>query len=352
MPPYPMNRRQFLQKSTATAAAFSPLGMGLAAAADPDPAVLGQGKFRYRMVKDWSFRRDGSPVEVADCHEFVRTKSGNLILCTTHTANNLIEFSPDGRVVRTFGTTYPGIHGLNISNENGEEFLWLTDTKRRIVVKLDRNGREIMTLGWPKESGKYDSENKFCPTETAVNPANGDLYVADGYGSNFLTHYNAKGEIIGCYRHEGFNCIHGVAFDNRDAAQPKLLVTSRAANKLFSLSLSGENLGHIDFPGAWICRPVIHGEHVFFAVINSGRLKWGNDFRGFVMVLDRNNKPVSLIGGLPPVTGAEGESALYRNIEPKPFLNCHDVILDEEGSLYVAHWASNKTHPFKLEPVA
>jgi hypothetical protein len=347
-----INRRHFLRNSIATAAIMSPIGAGLASAADPDPNVLGQGKFRFRAVKDWSLKRDSSPVEVADCHEFVRTKSGNLILCTTHTANNLIEFSPDGRVVRTFGTTYPGIHGLSLSNENGEEFLWLTDTKRRIVVKLDRNGREIMTLGWPKESGHYEAENKFCPTETAINPTNGDIYVADGYGSNFLTHYNAKGEIKGSYRHEGFNCIHGVAIDNRDAANPKLLVTSRAANKLFSLSLDGKNLGHVDLPGAWICRPVIHGDHVFFAVINSGRLNWGSDFRGFVMVLDRENKPVSLIGGQPPVSGAQGEQALYRNIDPKPFLNCHDVILDEEDNLYVAHWASKKSHPFKLEPVA
>lgn len=40
-----------------------------------------------------------------------------------------------------------------------------------------------------------------------------------------------------------------------------------------------------------------------------------------------------------------------RNIEPKPFLNCHDVCLDAEGNLYVAHWASKKTHPYKLEAV-
>jgi hypothetical protein len=345
------SRRQFLQTTAATAAVL-PWASGLASAADADPTVLGQGKFRFRPVKDWSFKRDGSPVLVADCHEFARTRAGSMILCTTETANNLIEFSPDGRVIRTFGTTYPGIHGLNISEENGEEFLWITDTKRRIVVKLDMQGRELLTLGWPEGTGDYKEEKNFCPTETAVNPANGDLYVADGYGRDYLLHYTAKGELKAAYRHEGFKCIHGVAFDNRDAANPKLLVTSRAANKLFSLSLDGENLGHVDFPGAWICRPVIRGEHVFFAVINSGRLKWGSDFRGFVMVLDGKNQPVSLIGGLPPATGAEGEEALYRNIEPKPFLNCHDVSLDAEGNLYVAHWASKKTHPYKLEPVA
>lgn len=345
-----MNRRRFLGQTVGTVAAMSPLGMGLGRAADEDPEVMGQGKFRFKREKDWSFKRDGSAVEVADCHEFVRTRSGSLILCTTNTANNLIEFSPDGRVLRTFGTTYPGIHGLTLSEENGEEFLWITDTNRRIVIKMDMKGKEILTLGWPKDSGKYEAENRFCPTETAVNPVNGDVYVADGYGSDFLLHYNAKGELKNAYKHEGFQCIHGVAYDARDAANPRLLVTSRAANKLFTLSLDGENLGHKDFPGAWICRPVIHGEHVFFAVINSGRREWGSDFRGFVMVLDRNNEPVSLIGGQAPTAGAEGEAALYRNLDPKPFLNCHDVCLDAEGNLFVAHWASNKTHPYKLIP--
>lgn len=346
-----ISRRRFLS-STLTAAAVSPFGAGIALAADADPTVLGQGKFRYRRVPEFSLRKNGGEIKVKDCHEFARTRSGSMILCTTHTDNNLIEFSPDGKVIRTFGTTYPGIHGLNISNENGEEFLWITDTERRIVVKLDMKGKEMMTIGWPKDSGKYEKEQQFCPTETAVNPANGDVYVADGYGSNWLTHYDAKGVLKGAYRHEGFNCIHGVAYDNRDAANPRLLVTSRAANKLFTLSLDGKNLGHVDFPGAWICRPVVHGENLFFAVINSGRLSWGSDFRGFVMVLDKDNKPISLIGGTPPTSGAEGESGLYRNLEPKPFLNCHDVHLDPEGNLYVAHWNSKQTHPYKLVPVA
>ncbi|MEY3394141.1 MAG: hypothetical protein RL346_377 [Verrucomicrobiota bacterium] len=344
------SRRRFIRNTVATAAAVSPLGFGIAHAADENPEVMGQGNFKFRHDKQWAFKCDSGPVAVADCHEFVRLKSGNQVLCTTETANNLIEFSPDGKVIRTFGTTYPGIHGLSRSEENGEEFLWLTDTKRRIVVKLDLQGRELLTLGWPQESGKYATEKTFCPTETAVNPLNGEIYVADGYGSDYLLHYTAKGEFKAAYKHDGFKCIHGVAFDHRDAANPKLLVTSRAANKLFSLSLTGENLGHVDFPGAWICRPVIKGEHVLFAVINSGRLKWGQDFRGFVMVLDKENKPVSLIGGQAPLPNGDAETVLYRNIEPKPFLNCHDVSFDQEGNLYVAHWASKKTHPFKLVP--
>ena len=344
-------RRDFLTTSAATLAMTTSVSSLSCLAADPDPSVLGQGSFRFRRDMDWTFKAEATPVPVKDCHELVLTKSGNLVMCTNHTKNNLVIFAPDGKIIKTFGTTYPGAHGLDLVDENGTEFLWLTDTDRRLVVKLDMEGKEVMTLGWPKETGKYAAENKYSPTETAVNPANGDLYVADGYGSNWLIHYSAKGEIKGAYQHPGFSNIHGVAYDGRDPKNPKLLVTSRAANKLFTLSLAGENLGHVDLPGAWICRPVVRGENVFFAVINSGRTNWGSDFRGFVMVLDRNNQPVSLIGGQPPKADGAGDEKLYRNLEPKPFMNCHDVTLDAAGNLYVAHWASKQSYPYKLTPV-
>lgn len=42
-----------------------------------------------------------------------------------------------------------------------------------------------MKLEYPKETGVYDAPNQFVPTETAINPANGDIYVTDGYGANY-----------------------------------------------------------------------------------------------------------------------------------------------------------------------
>jgi DNA-binding beta-propeller fold protein YncE len=42
--------------------------------------------------------------------------------------------------------------------------------------------------------------NRFVPTETAINPANGDIYVADGYGSQYIIQYDSKGRYI---RHFG-----------------------------------------------------------------------------------------------------------------------------------------------------
>ncbi len=60
------------------------------------------------------------------------------------------------------------------------------------------------------------------PTETAVAP-NGDIYIADGYGSDYIIQYNHKGQYI---RHFGgrnnsnpehnLQNAHGVTVDNRD----------------------------------------------------------------------------------------------------------------------------------------
>ena len=49
------------------------------------------------------------------------------------------------------------------------------------------------------EISDYKSEDQFKPTETAIAP-NGDIYVADGYGLDFIIQYDKSGNYI---RHFG-----------------------------------------------------------------------------------------------------------------------------------------------------
>ena len=44
-------------------------------------------------------------------------------------------------------------------------------------------------------------------------------------------------------------------------------------------------------PGYWMCRPVIKGDNLYFAIINT--YNWWN-YDGMIAVLDKNNKVVSL----------------------------------------------------------
>jgi len=72
--------------------------------------------------------------------------------------------------------------------------LYIADNNRHEVIKTTIDGKVVQVFPYPKESGKYEKADQYIPTETAI-AANGDVYIADGYGSQYILHYNAKGEL-------------------------------------------------------------------------------------------------------------------------------------------------------------
>jgi len=178
-------------------------------------------------------------------------------------------------------------HGLSLHVENGEDFLYITDTERHEVIKTSIDGKIVQIFPFPKASKQYRKIEQYLPTETAI-ASNGDLYVADGYGSQYILHYNASGDLLNVFGGKGlgdayFNNAHGICIDTRNGNE-SLLITARMQNKLKRFTLDGKHLENIDLPGAFICRPVIHKEHVFLATIWSGN---GEANSGFVPLLTR-----------------------------------------------------------------
>jgi hypothetical protein len=72
--------------------------------------------------------------------------------------------------------------------------------------------------------------------------------------------------------------------------------------------------------------------------------------RGFVSVLDKKMKVVSNIGGTAPEYSDDGTLREMRNTSDV-FLHAHDIVVDADGSLYVAQFASGGTYPVKLERI-
>jgi hypothetical protein len=340
-----MHRRHFI-KTTALSTA------GLLYRPQPftTDTILGHNNKRYRLHTAWS-KADAARYPVNDCHEMVQDKKGRILLLTNETKNNVLVYDRSGKLLSAWGTEYPGAHGLTLFNENGPDVLFICDNKRHQVIKTTVDGKVLLTLNYPKETGQYASAEEYIPTETAIAP-NGDIYVADGYGKDFIIQYDAAGRYIRHFGGRGTEekhllNAHGVCIDNRSKEQPLLIVTSREQNAFKRYTLDGVYVDTIPLPGAWVCRPVIHGDYLYAAVLQSSSKLWKQS--GFVTILDKTLKVVSNLGGSEPTYTAGKLEEMYQTATS--FQYPHDVCIDTDENLYVAQWNSGKVYPYKLEPV-
>ncbi|MCW5515846.1 6-bladed beta-propeller [Muriicola sp. Z0-33] len=347
-------RRSFIKKSTAATIGgviLPQMNFGMDDNfSDALHGIVGHGDFRYEVDSKWGVQ-DPSRVPINDCHEMVLDSSGRIFMTTTgENNNNIIIYDRSGKVLDSWGKDFPGAHGLTITGEGKEQFLFITDPNTHKVFKTTLDGKILMTFNRPREVAGYTKDEQFNPTETAIGP-NGDIYIADGYGQNYIIQYTSKGEYIRHFGGKGegateFDCCHGITVDYRDADNPSLLITSRAANEFKRFTFEGEHLETIPLPGCSICRPVIHGDNIYFAVIVT---KTWESYDGMLAILDKDNKIVSFPGGRAPIYSA-GE-LLKPKYDGHTFRNPHDVLVDNDSNLYVPQWASGKTYPIKLNRV-
>lgn len=346
------NRRSFFKKSSIlvggglTIPYFS---FGIINKRKPAGPIVGHGDFKYHVDKDWGVQ-DSLKIPVKDCHEMVQDSKGRLFLLTNHTKNNVLIYDRSGKILDTWTLNASGAHGLTITQEGGEEFLFVTDSDNGKVYKTTLDGRVLLEMGAPKAISNYADPKKYHPTEVAVGP-NGDFYVADGYGENLIVRYSPKGEYISHFGGKGkgdneFDCCHGVTLDTRDSKNPILLITSRTAHEYKRFTLDGKHLETIKLPGCWNCRPVIKGDYLYFAILVTET--WGS-YDGMVAVLDKNNKVVAFPGGSQP-NYTDGILQAPKS-DLSTFLNPHDVCIDNDENIYVPQWYSGRTYPVKLERV-
>jgi len=347
-----MSRRKFLKQSACfslgllTYPAYSS-AFSLSASKD---VIIGHNSHRYKVDLTWG---DLNPLQtpVQDCHEMIQDSKGRIVLLTNHVKNNVIIYDKSGKLIETWGTEYPGAHGLTLIKENGTDFLLITDYVRHQIIKTTIDGKVIFKIDYPVDTGKYTNKEDFKPTETTV-LENGDIYVADGYGKQHILHYNYKGELLNCFGGRGesdeqFLNAHGICYDNRNQANPSLLITAREMNILKRFSLKGDFIESINVPGALICRPVIHKKDIYFAVLQSKNAI--NSDSGFVLIMNENNEVVSCPGATAPSYRNKELDELYQTV--RLFQHPHDVCIDNDENMYVAQWNSGQTYPIKLTRV-
>ena len=60
-------------------------------------------------------------------HQMEQGSKGRLIMIGDHTNNNILIFDKSGNLVDFWGHSFPGGHGLTLSKEGSEDFLFIVD---------------------------------------------------------------------------------------------------------------------------------------------------------------------------------------------------------------------------------
>lgn len=367
-------RRKFIEKSIiggAALAAAPSLSYGRARGKGKafEEDIIGHGDFRYRIIRDWA-KMSIAHNPLLNCHEMQMDRQGRLIMIGDHTANNILIFDRSGKLLDYWGTGFPGGHGLTLQDEGGEDMLYITDCGYFVdrygknqaqagqVFKTTIDGRLVFPLPHPHTIGVYQPDEPYRPTETAIAP-NGDIYVADGYGSDYILQFDARGTFIrkwGGHHNEdvryNLNNAHGIAVDYRNPTEPVLVVTSRNDNAFKFFTLQGDYIKTVELPGAFVCRPVLDDSNIYAGVCwsetRSGE-KWVRD-TGFITILNGDNQVVSNPGGEAPVY-IQGQLQKMHNAQNPVFNHGHDVLVDGDKNLYLCQWNAHQTPPIKLERV-
>lgn len=126
---------------------------------------------------------------------------------TSQPAPPLIMFDVAGRVIHSWGDpgVVPGsIHGCSVDHEDN---VWVAGNGDGIVQKYGHDGTLLLQIG---VRGVFDSsdgtrrgralnasrEGFFNPAGVAVDPGNGDIYVADGYGNRRVAVFDRGGRFV------------------------------------------------------------------------------------------------------------------------------------------------------------
>lgn len=318
--------------------------------AEVSSSVLGHGDFRYRRVPAWGGREDAAPAK--NGHGVVIDREGHIIFLTDHPEHQVIVRDRRGKLLQKWGRGLVGAHGLSIVNEGNREVLFITDTALHCVVKATLDGEILQRWDLPANAGKYGSAAEYLPSWTVHHP-NGDFYVLDGYGKDFILHYAADGTYRGIFGGQEGGIAHwgphGGLMDCRSADEPTLLLAMSDRQHLLQVSLAGTIAARVDLPGGNPRQIRRHGKHFYCAHLADN---WPADFnsRGFVSVLDDNLRVVSNLGGTEPRYDEQGKLQPMAHVG-ETFLHPHDVAIDDEGNVYVAQFNSGTDVLLKLERV-
>jgi len=276
-----------------------------------------------------------------------------------HQAPVVIEFDPEGNVVNSFGdpeATPNTPHGCAIDSEDN---LWLTGNGDGIVQKYSHDGSKLLLqIG---KHGMVDSSDGtakgkplnsshtgfFKPAGVAIDPKNGDVYVADGEtpgGNHRIAVFDRTGQFLRQWElrradSDGDTFIpvlHCVALDNNGM----VYVCDRRGHRIQVFDKMGNFQKYIPVAFEPMSKLPAGPEHESGALGSAVWIGFSRDAgQKFMYVINQDNEKIDILdhasGKLLSSFGRVGR-------QPGEFTYAQFLAVDSKGNVYVTEVGTGK----------
>ena len=246
-------------------------------------------------------------------------------------------FDSDGNFLRGMGHgEFVRPHGIEIDKDDN---IYVVDDDGHFVQKRGNDGSVLFTIGNKNKPCKWQSGGIFNrPTDIAIHPETGELFVSDGYGNSRVHKFDRDGNHILSWGVPGsdpgeFSLPHNITMIGLD----RIAVCDRENFRLQIFDLDGKFVKQI------------HLHHPMS--ITQGKL---GDDRLYVgeMIPPPVQQGVPNLGAKVSILTPEGD--MLQQIGDKlpgeglwQFTSPHGISTDSEGSIYVAEvaWTNYFSRP-------
>lgn len=314
-----------------------------------DPIIGGYGDFKYQYMPDLLQPPPGA--DMVNCHGLVLDDDNNIYLTYENDgrtdSNCLIKWKPDGTDAEwmTGGGTKlcSGTpHGLKVAREQGTQYLYHANNDEKLT-KTHLDGSIVWQV-----TGNFGQDAKvpYKPTWFAIIPDSDYIYLCDGYGSNNVYVFHINGTFTnrtyggrgGRGEHGKFSTNHGCTWDPRNN---QIGVSDRTNSRIEYFEIDPKSPDKFEYKsttdlrltmgaGTLPCNIRIYPEQDGRAIVP--------DLSGPVIVLDKNNKVISVV-----------EVAQLLN-KTAGTLHPHDAIFLGNGDMVVGAWAPGRISYWKKLP--
>lgn len=299
----------------------------------------------FRVVED--FFQVPQTIWLAEAVGVALNAKGNIFLLNRGN-HPLLEFTPDGRFVRSIGEGSPIFHAAHSVRFDAQDNMWVVDSGNDIIVKVTPKGRIEQALGRRREPWVWDTHgieraipappSFYQPTDTVVGP-DGSTYVTDGYGNSRVAKFSKEGNFVKQWGYRGtgpglFNTPHSIVMD----ARQNLYVADRANSRIQVFDTEG------NFKTEWRMSGVPGGETARSTEPWSLCITLGPNqviFAGSVGRVFKFDLDGKVLGTL----GKNGRLPGY-------FDSIHALACPNENTLYLAQEFSYRFDKIELSPAA